>query len=93
MQKWKEHLQWKAGFNFKVDEHILVLDAHKYFWPKGGDLPLKPVTTLCKILTPNLRQLKTSGFQTTRDTMYGVPPRGHLQGQTRDNLNPRFFSH
>ncbi len=24
--------------------------------------------------------------------MYGVPPRGHLQGQTRDNLNTRFFT-
>ncbi len=23
--------------------------------------------------------------------MYGVPPRGHLQGQTRDNSNTRFF--
>ncbi len=23
--------------------------------------------------------------------MYGVPPRGHLQGQTRDNSHPRFF--
>ncbi len=23
--------------------------------------------------------------------MYGVPQRGHLQGQTRDNLNTRFF--
>ncbi len=25
--------------------------------------------------------------------MYGVPQRGHLQGQTRDNSNTRFFSH
>ncbi len=25
--------------------------------------------------------------------MYGVPPRGHLQGQTRDNSNTRFLSH
>ncbi len=25
------------------------------------------------------------------NTMYGVPPRGHLQGQTRDNSNTRFF--
>ncbi len=24
--------------------------------------------------------------------MYGVPPRGHLQGQTRDNSNMRFFT-
>ncbi len=23
--------------------------------------------------------------------MYGVPPQGHLQGQTRDNSNTRFF--
>ncbi len=23
--------------------------------------------------------------------MYGIPPRGHLQGQTRDNSNTRFF--
>ncbi len=23
--------------------------------------------------------------------MYGVPPRGHLQGQTRDNSNTRIF--
>ncbi len=23
--------------------------------------------------------------------MYGVPPRGQLQGQTRDNSNTRFF--
>ncbi len=23
--------------------------------------------------------------------MYGGPPRGHLQGQTRDNSNARFF--
>ncbi len=23
--------------------------------------------------------------------MYGLPPRGHLQGQTRDNSNTRFF--
>ncbi len=23
--------------------------------------------------------------------MYGVPPRGHLQGQTRDDSNTRFF--
>ncbi len=23
--------------------------------------------------------------------MYGVPPRGHMQGQTRDNSNTRFF--
>ncbi len=23
--------------------------------------------------------------------MYGVPPRGHLQGQTSDNSNTRFF--
>ncbi len=23
--------------------------------------------------------------------MLGVPPRGHLQGQTRDNSNTRFF--
>ncbi len=23
--------------------------------------------------------------------MYGVPPRGHLQGQTLDNSNTRFF--
>ncbi len=23
--------------------------------------------------------------------MYGVPTRGHLQGQTRDNSNTRFF--
>ncbi len=23
--------------------------------------------------------------------MYGVPPRDHLQGQTRDNSNTRFF--
>ncbi len=26
------------------------------------------------------------------NTMYGVPPRGHLQGQTRDNSNTRFFT-
>ncbi len=24
--------------------------------------------------------------------MYGIPPRGHLQGQTRDNSNTRFFT-
>ncbi len=24
--------------------------------------------------------------------MYGVRPRGHLQGQTRDNSNTRFFT-
>ncbi len=24
--------------------------------------------------------------------MYGVPPRGHLQGETRDNSNMRFFT-
>ncbi len=24
--------------------------------------------------------------------MYGVPPRGHFQGQTRDNSNTRFFT-
>ncbi len=23
--------------------------------------------------------------------MYGIPPRGHLQGQTRDHSNTRFF--
>ncbi len=26
-----------------------------------------------------------------RDTMHGVHPRGHLQGQIRDNSNTRFF--
>ncbi len=26
------------------------------------------------------------------NTMYGVPPQGHLQGQTRDNSNTRFFT-
>ncbi len=25
------------------------------------------------------------------NSMYGVPPQGHLQGQTRDNSNTRFF--
>ncbi len=25
-------------------------------------------------------------------TIYGVPPRGHHQGQTRDNSNTRFFT-
>ncbi len=25
-------------------------------------------------------------------TMYGVPPQGHLQSQTRDNSNTRFFT-
>ncbi len=25
------------------------------------------------------------------NTMNGVPPQGHLQGQTRDNSNTRFF--
>ncbi len=24
--------------------------------------------------------------------MYGVPPKGHLQGQTRDNSNTHFFT-
>ncbi len=24
--------------------------------------------------------------------MYGLPPRGHLRGQTRDNSNTRFFT-
>ncbi len=72
--------------------YILTQVMHIVYSAFANSCPLQTDTLLFPFIhSHHVKQVLVVLRKTgTINTMYGVPPRGHLQGQTRDNSNPRF---